>query len=389
MFCKRLNHELNLHLNESTLGYCAKMKMPITNFRLHDEVKKEIINGSFPTECQMCKTAEEKGIKSWRQQGNDLWSNKNKTFKFEITLDNTCNQACCYCYSILSSVWLQEKKAAGKYGNLLDAFAPTPINLPEKIGKEIILNKIKELAESKDYNNIIILLLGGEPLLSSFFKKKQLEESIDYFYKYADSSKKLCFEIITNSNVPEKHLIKYIDRMEKLKIKYPSLLLDVTISMESTGTLAEYVRYGVNWKRFQKNVDIWLASLVDVIKFQMSVNTLSVTQSKDFLMFVENICNKNNRKPLVIVSSIYEPSEFHISVLDRSFTKYLEDADNYIKQSNIIVKSSLSFVDLISFLGKNIEKKYKLKNTIEYYKEKRNLDLEKIEPIIYNYVYDR
>jgi hypothetical protein len=58
--------------------------------------------------------------------------------------------------------------------------------------------------------------------------------------------------IVTNMNSESKYFDKFIDYIPKLNEKFK---LEIHISMESTHEQAEYIRNGLDWKTFDKNVN--------------------------------------------------------------------------------------------------------------------------------------
>ena len=390
MFCSRVHKEKHLRLNERKLGHCAKMKMPINLGDRHVEVIKLLDKGIFPKECELCKNAEEEGIKSWRQQGNDFHQ-KNNIHRIEVTLDNTCNLACGYCYANLSSVWEAEAKSTPKkFGDLI-AINAKPDNASTEESFKHIYDAVRQGAKNaENVDRVELIILGGEPFFGAFFKNDNLIPLIDEYYKLAtDQNTQFLLNIFTNCNTPKNMIDKYVKQIELIKNKYQTkdIFIMISISNESTNSTSEMIRYGSKWDNFEHNLEKFFNSKVDRIQFHMTVCSLSITKTKEYLEYVNNMHQKHfDKKIAVTLSQIYEPKGFSISLLDATFKKYLTDAKKYAESTNILFEG-LTFDELISSIGRNQDKKHLLQHYVEYYKEVRSMDLEHIEPDLYSYLY--
>ena len=388
-FCKRVYAERHLRLNEKKLGHCAKMKMPISDTDRHKEVIGILDSGEFPDECFMCANAEQEGIKSWRQQGNILHSDE-KIFKIEITLDNTCNLACGYCYGNLSSVWEAEAKKAPKKYKHFHSFTAKPDNATLQESLDYIYRVIRQAAsKAKDVDRVELVLLGGEPFYNAFFKNSQLTPLIDeYFRLTTDPNTNFLLNIFSNCNTPKNMIDKYINEINAIKQKYSetSLYFMLSISNESIEKTSEAIRFGSNWNNFKYNLDRFFNSSIDRMQFHLTINSLSITKLTDYLKYIDEMSHRYPQKRVAVwLSQIYEPKAFSISVLDQSFVKYLHQAKQFADTTNLLLEG-LTFDELISSIGKNADKKYLLQEYINYHKEVRKIDLAQIEPEIYFYV---
>lgn len=385
--CSRSLNEIHLRLNENKIGYCCKMKMPAENTDQHTRVFNDLFTGLKPSECTVCWNAEESSMESWRQIGNRNYDAA--IIKIEVTLDNTCDLACAYCYGNLSSVWQSAiRTAPEKFRSNLQALGCSADNVSEQTAETLIYDSLIRAATADNINVVEVALLGGEPFLSPFFKKNKLFELINTFFDKITSKKKLNISIITNGNTPKKLLEKYISQLELLQSNYPyTLNFNIMISNESVGSTSDYIRFGSNWNLFSDNVNRWLSSKIKNIGFLATVNSLSIIKTKDFINFAHKTFLKHNRKFQVSLSTVYDPVEFSLSILDSTFLKYLNKANKYCQKNSLqISQYGHSFEDLKGYIGKNISQKEKLKTTFEYYKEIRKVNFLDIEPVIYKYI---
>lgn len=390
-FCSRVHSERHLRLNESKLGHCAKMKMPIDDTARHREVISMLERGNFPEECFMCANAEQESIRSWREQGN-LAHKQQKIFKIEITLDNTCNLACAYCYGNLSSVWEAEAKRAPEKYKHFHTLAAKPNNATLQESLDYIYKAIREAAAiAKDVDRVEVILLGGEPFYNAFFKNSELTPLIDeYFRLTTDSHTNFLLNIFSNCNTPKNMIDKYINEINAIKQKYSetSLYFMLSISNESTEKTSEAIRFGSNWNNFKYNLDKFFNSSIDRMQFHLTINSLSVTKLTDYLRYIDSMSQQYPKKTVAVqLSQIYEPKAFSISVLDPSFAKYIHEAKEFAETTDLKFEG-LSFDDLSSSIGKNTDKKHLLKEYMDYYQEVRKVNLAQLEPDIYFYVYN-
>lgn len=390
MFCSRIYKEKHLRLNERKIGHCAKMKMPIEDIDRQKEVIQILNSGKFPKECELCANAENEGIKSWRQQGNDVHT-KNNIYKIEITLDNTCNLACGYCYANLSSVWEAESKKVPEEFHDLIAINAKPNNASTEESFDFIYSVVRDAAKNaKNVDRVELILLGGEPFFNAFFKNNNLAPLIDEYYKLTTNpNAQLLLNIFSNCNTPKNMIEKYVSEINSIKEKYRNkdLYFMLSISNESTGSTSEMIRFGSNWSNFKYNLNKFFESSIDRMQFHLTICSLSITKTKDYLEYINDMQNKfPNKKVAVQLSQIYEPKGFSISVLDESFKKYLIEAEEYSKTTNLQLEG-LSFAELIDSIGKNKSKKHLLKKYMDYYYKVRNVNLENIEPSLHSYIY--
>ena len=388
-FCSRVYAERHLRLNENKIGLCAKMKMPVNDTDRHREVIEILESENFPEECFMCANAEQEGIRSWRDQGNVLHNDK-KIFKIEITLDNTCNLACAYCYGNLSSVWEAEAKRAPKKYKHLHSLSAKPNNATLQESLNQIYKAIREAAKvAKDVDRVEVILLGGEPFYNAFFKNSELTPLLDEYFKLTTNPHtEFVLNIFSNCNTPRNMIDKYIDEIDAIKLKYKDtrLYFMLSISNESTEKTSEAIRFGSNWNNFQYNLDSFFNSSIDRMQFHLTINSLSITKLTDYLKYINGMLQQYpGKKVAVQLSQIYEPKAFSISVLDSRFIKYIDEAKEYVATTDLFLEG-LSFEELTASIGRNTDKKHLLKEYIDYYQDVRKINLAQIEPDIIFYV---
>lgn len=225
MYCPRLDHFRRI-MPDGKIGLCGHMTGIKSFANLNDlessdwlhETKSKMNFGCWPDECVKCKEEEARGEKSIRLHAQDRHEIL-KHFKDDYLivggiLDNICNAACMFCSENLST----------KIGSL-------------KHGANYRLTDNSAVFNNIPQDRIIELdINGGEP-----------SNSPNYAYLLTDPPPNVkIIRINTNAS-------KYIREIESLIDK--GIKVIVTISLDGVEDLYEYVRWPLNWKRFNAVID--------------------------------------------------------------------------------------------------------------------------------------
>ena len=224
------------------------------------EMRKMMIEGKRPSECEYCWKIEDIGRdnisdrvfktviytdEKIQEIAKAPWDNDVDLETLEIAFDRTCNFACSYCNASFSTAWARDIKSNGNYTSLVSDGA----GAYTQDGSWADTTKDKETnpyigafwqwwpALSKSLKELRIT--GGEPLMS------------DDVWKLMDKfgDEKLDLKLAINSNLGGKDSL--IDKLiEKSKhIKH----LDLYTSCEATGVQAEYIRDGLDFRQYIRN----------------------------------------------------------------------------------------------------------------------------------------
>lgn len=264
-----------------------------------------------------------------------LGENINPTY-LEVAFENTCNFKCTYCSSDVSSKWTEEIQRHGPYKlsnstahdiSWLKVTGRTPIRHDEyNPYVEAFWKWWPELIQTLQ----VFRITGGEPLLS-----KHTWRVFDYLIENPRPDLELA--VNTNLGVPKKLIDKLISYSKKLEGKVKSF--DIYTSLEATGKQAEYIRYGMDYEQFIKNVRHILSSTHNSqrVHFMVATNILSVTTFTDFLQQIYNLraeFNENdaeNRIPMMI-SYVRWPTYLDIRNLSPDLkTKYAAEWSEFTK----------------------------------------------------------
>jgi organic radical activating enzyme len=167
----------------------------------------------------------------------------------EIAFDRTCNFACSYCNPAFSSTWVKDLNKNGPYENLVS----------DGRGHFTHTHDSNQLYGYGEFNPYVeaffkwwesdlhktlrqLRVTGGEPLMSS-----DLWKLVEWFEKNGDKSQT---SLAINSNLVAKP--ELIQRLIDVKAHLPSL--GVYTSAEATDEAAEYIRDGMVFDRWWKNI---------------------------------------------------------------------------------------------------------------------------------------
>lgn len=397
-YCKRVGNETILRgfHKDGEIALCCKSQDPFsmdTEFSQLDEVKTALDNGIKHTHCSFCWRQETAGIMSWRQIGNQMSIDCKNV---EIYLDNTCDQACVYCSPKYSSMWAQEIKKHPEVAYYVndekyDVKKEHYNHLPK------ILNYIEDLGKAAtDSVLVAINILGGEPLLTSAVKKDVISDIIEAFYKHASSDKCLHITIVTNGNTPDHVIDKTIDLLKQNKAKYKNLSLIVNLSVESLGSNAEFVRYGLDWKQFKKNLYKWLTLDFCTVGFSMAVNMITWKTTPDFLKWAFLHAKDGQQKININFNTVMFPLHLSIKMLpEEQFYIFDEITDILNKNRNLIANKKLynrlllqveQAKDSFGKLSNNITFKKTAIGYFYYMRKYRNQDLRDVNPDLFDYL---
>ncbi len=260
--------------------------------------RKELLAGKQTSECQYCWNIENlnkshisdriyKSTYSWSipRLQEVLESGKGEQITpsyLEVAFESTCNCKCLYCNPESSSSWEQEirqfgavpQKGSGLYD--LDYIRNQgALPIPQNENNPYIDAFWKWWPEI--YQKLHVLrVTGGEPLLS-----KHTWKLLDVIGE--NPRKALNFSINSNLCLPKSLIEKLIQKIQILNPQLSSF--EVYTSLETVGSQAEYVRYGMKYSPFLENCHYLLQNTPSSVRlhFMTTINCLSAPGFLDFL----------------------------------------------------------------------------------------------------------
>ena len=277
-------------LNEVAMNYKA-----IHNTQYKKLIRKQMLEGKRPKECDYCWKIEDMGkdkisdrvYKSVIYTDEELLEAKNKfnwnkdvdLKTLEIAFDPNCNFACSYCNSSFSTTWQNDIKKNGPYQNLVsdgaaafqhDGSHAMPYG-KKNAGNPYVEAFWKWWEAELQYSLRELRVTGGEPTMSQDFWK---------LMKWWEANKDCEVEFAVNSNLGQKQELVE----ELIKASHNIKSFHLYTSCESYGKHAEYIRDGLIWEKWIGNVEKMLKEgNIQSINCMMTINALCLFSITDFM----------------------------------------------------------------------------------------------------------
>jgi sulfatase maturation enzyme AslB (radical SAM superfamily) len=254
------------------------------NATLMKDVRKNMLNGEWSSECGRCQQEEDAGLNSRRQYEIDNWDfslddavditatdgtiSNSKLQYYDLRFGNLCNLACRMCGPTDSHTWYEQWVGYHGGSTYKDTHGTVQLLRNEKgrltttdydwHGSESFWEQIEKNIPNIEH----VYMAGGEPMM--------IERHYEFLQKCIDTghSKKMTIEYNTNmSNLPN----RVLDMWTQFK------QVRVGASIDGMGEVLEYQRWPIKWpqayKNLQKldeyaqknsNIIVWLAFTVTV-----------------------------------------------------------------------------------------------------------------------------
>ena len=324
-FCAAKWFNASLHLGH---GYTNSCHLPLPhpidleeiktnpsalhNTRLKKEARKMMQQGIRPAECSYCWKVEDVGrnnvsdrvFKSIIYPENEIaelkerpWDKDINLKTVEVSFDRTCNFACSYCNSGYSTTWGRDIRENGPYQKFKSVSAGayhSDGSWAEVYGKngeenpyvQAFMEWWPELSNSLQE----VRITGGEPSTSFNFWN---------FMEVMKQNPSPNLNLAINSNLGVED--KLIDRLIKTSHEIDVKNFDLYTSNESFGAHAEYIRDGLKY-------DVWRKNVIRVIEeakcrqliVMMTINSLCLFSITEFLDDMISIKKKYGQYKLVV-----------------------------------------------------------------------------------------
>jgi hypothetical protein len=340
--CSSAWTDINLDFASRSIRHCCKsLEVPFpetltvdffNNSKRINQTRTDLLNGIESPDCVRCWDDYKLTGNAYRDFKNEWNSNSqvnNKIEFIEIFLDNLCDMSCIYCDEIASSKIASEKKVNN----------PKNANFDEDL--KVFVEFLETVAKQQD--DINLSFLGGEVTYSKkfFYFVEQLLEN-DILLK-----SNVNFSILTNCNSSDAAMLKTITLFNKMPEHWH---VHVSISNESTGDVAELVRYGLSWDRFLRNFKMYYQHRK--VRSLLIAPTLSIFTVKTFPDFIKTITDiiieLGNTKPFKVTGNwILEPEILNPVYAKAEYKASVNDLKNFVIGSDVI-----SNANFITFLEK-------------------------------------
>jgi hypothetical protein len=232
------------------------------------EDRRKMIAGERPPGCEYCWKIEDMGrdavsdrvykskiypIEALNDAKNTPYTEDVNLRTLEIAFDRTCQFACSYCNPAFSSTWVRDIKRHGPYTQLVSdgrnhfTHSHDSAQLYDYGESNPYIDAFFKWWESDLHRTLQELrITGGEPLMSGHTWKL-----IDWF---KTNSGKSSTRLAINSNLGTQ-----VD-IDRLLDSTKGMAIDIYTSNEAVGTQAEYIRDGLIWTDWARNVNRLLSS---------------------------------------------------------------------------------------------------------------------------------
>jgi organic radical activating enzyme len=324
------------------------------NTSFKKSIRKEMLSGVRPRECDYCWKVEDAGeplsdriLKSYEPWSKPfikdiLTSNLNNPKYLEVSFSNVCNFKCSYCSPDVSSKWMEEIKEYGpyptsmKFNNLEWVKIQNKMPIPERDDNPYV-EAFWKWWPSLYLDLHTFRITGGEPLLS-----KHTFNVLDYIIKNPNTN----LELSINSNfcVTDELFDKFIEKLKIIKKQKSVKNLIIFTSCEAYGLAAEYIRHGLDYNKWLSNCEKYLSQVPNSkLGIMSTYNALSITTYDKFLIDIATLNSKYekftwyekflkfalkqkfDKRPVVLdIPYLNNPLHQSVGILTGSFLKNIE-----------------------------------------------------------------
>lgn len=407
-FCLAKWTQVTIHLSSGITHSCHHVgahKIPLDELEnnpnaLHNTKekkirRKEMLNGKRPKECDYCWRIEDntkeysdrvlKSSRSWSQIDKDKilqndWDQDIYPRYVEISFSNVCNFKCAYCGPPFSSKWTEEVKASGPYKlkqKHYNGIKSTEVPYTNREENPYIDAFWKWFPQSVKHMKVF-RITGGEPLLS-----KHTLPVIQFLIDNPHPD--LEFAINTNACPPDRLWDIFVDKIVELENNNSIKNFTLYTSAESFGSQAEYVRDGMNFDLFEKNLkDFIHKTKKSRVTIMSAFNILSLPTLKPFIRWSDTLKRPSKGRVFLDFAYVRHPEFLDVKIADKDLVhQYIKPALDYmIEKGSVndrytdyeIFKLERIYKDCISKLEKdsNFElEKYQFYQFVNEYDKRR------------------
>lgn len=423
-FCAAKWYNASLHLGH---GYTNSCHLPLPhpidveeiktnpsalhNTKIKKEARKMMQEGVRPAECSYCWKVEDVGrdnisdrvFKSRIYSDADILALKDRPWDMdvdlktvEVSFDRTCNFACSYCNSGYSTTWGQDIKKNGPYQKFKSSSAGayhSDGSWSEIYGK------------NGDDNPYVKAFMEWWPRLSQTLQEVRItggEPSTSFnFWNFVEVMKKnpspnLDMAVNSNLGVDDKLIDRLIKSTHEIDVKNFFLYT----SNESFGDHAEYIRDGLKY-------DVWRKNVVRVIEeakctqliVMMTINSLCLFSITEFLDDIITLKKKYGQYKIVVdlnilrwpafMSPVALPNDLKQLVHDKLKTWYDNEENRSLlhEGENAQIQRVIDYIEVVDkghvATENDMDKHFHdFKSFYEQYDKRRGKDFRKTFPEI-------
>lgn len=351
-FCAAKWYNATIWLNEAKTASCHHPKnhhipkeelinnpSALHNTKFKKERRKEMLEGVQTSECSYCWVVENKSkdLVSDRVYKTAIyteqeiseckskfgWESNVPLKTLEISFDSNCNYACSYCSPTYSTTWQKDINKNGFYNLSDDYDNNSKLKFGESEIEDIYLDSFWKWWESElQYSLKELRITGGEPTASKHFWKL-----IEW---WKEKNPQIEFAVNTNLGQPD----AIVNRLIEASHHFSNFHLYT--SNESFGNHAEYIRDGLIWDVWVKNLDNFFKNgNCASISMMMTINSLSLFSLLKFMDLMMEFKSKYGRiSPGCSLNILRFPSFQSVLVLPKNLRfKFANDIEKWVEEN--------------------------------------------------------
>ena len=260
----------------------------------------------------------------------------------EVNFNHACNLKCAYCSPHISSSWAQEIDDYGPYPTI------TPHNDMAYLKQQGLMPIIKKgdnpYVEAfwkwwpELYQDIeVFRMTGGEPLID-----KNTYKVIDWIRDHPRPDLELA--ITSNMCPPEKLMKRFLESIQHIVEEKKVKRFMLFPSIDTWGEQAEYLRSGLDFSLFWKNVNQYLEQVPEgFLTFIITMNSLSLPRLNQLLSGILELQKKHNKtyhRIFLDCPFLRYPSWLSLQTLPTEYYHYMDEAIDFMKD-NAVKKNDL------------------------------------------------
>jgi hypothetical protein len=269
----------------------------------------------------------------------------------EIAFDRTCQFACSYCNPAFSSTWVKDIRRNGGYTNLVSD-GRNHFTHEHPSSQLYTIDDVNPYVEAffkwweTDLHKTLkeLRITGGEPLMSGYTWRL-----IDWFKEHRGES---TTRLAINSNLGFEQ-----NKLERLLEATAGIELELYTSNESVNQHAIYIRDGLDWDQWCKNLTFLLESKrLRRIHIMCTINALCLPSLTEFLLMLVTLKHEFGRDSLLFTLNILRFPSFQSPLvfpveLREQYRQELNDFLTKIKGDGILHDFEINHVQrLIDYL---------------------------------------
>lgn len=355
------------------------------------EDRRLMLQGEWPTGgCEYCQVIEEAGGHSDRQHNLEIRGLTPPELEtdptaihvspriVEIFAQNTCNLACTYCNSNLSSKIEQENR---KFGEFNQGGVHIPVTQVPQATQQYFERFIDWL--DRNIQTLVRLhLLGGE----TFIQHDLMTAVLDIIRRRPNPRLEFC--IFSNMNVPDRYWDLYINQIRDLQASGHMRVFDLTASIDCWGPEAEYARSGLNLDRFEQRF-AWASEQGDWLRLNAN-QTVTVLTMRTMPELIQKIDQYSQHKHIGHYFQFYTGSQMFQHPKTYAYSMWAETFDRIyqamptrtIEQQEAIPRMQGLQRYLQTFTEHSWEDVQKLKVFLDELDRRRSTDWRKVFPYL-------